>query len=65
MNVDKLIDVMRKNRYTLEMSYDGEKWLMAVYDEDSELVTDRKVKDGALLKPKIATAALSIVTELS
>lgn len=65
MNVDKLIDVMRENCYTLEMSYDGDDWRMSVYDEDLELVTDRTIKDGALIKPKIAAAALSIVKELS
>lgn len=65
MNVDKLIDVMRENCYTLEMSYDGDDWKMVVYDEDLELVTDRTIKDGALIKPKIAAAALSIVKELS
>lgn len=65
MNVDKLIDVMRENCYTLEMSYDGDDWKMMVYDEDLELVTDRTIKDGALIKPKIAAAALSIVKELS
>lgn len=65
MNVDKLIDVMRENCYTLEMSYDGDDWRMTVYDEDLELVTDRTIKDGALIKPKIAAAALSIVKELS
>lgn len=65
MNVDKLIDVMRENCYTLEMSYDGDDWRMIVYDEDLELVTDRTIKDGALIKPKIAAAALSIVKELS
>lgn len=65
MNVDKLIDVMRENRYTLEMSYDGNVWKMAVYDEALKLVTDRTIKDGALIKPKIAASALSIVKELS
>ena len=65
MNVDKLIDVMRENCYTLEMNYDGNVWKMAVYDEALKLVTDRTIKDGALIKPKIAAAALSIVKELS
>lgn len=65
MNVDKLIDVMRENCYTLKMNYDGDAWKMAVYDEDLKLVTDRTIKDGALIKPKIAAAALSIVKELS
>lgn len=65
MNVDKLIDVMRENCYTLEMSYDGNVWKMAVYDEALKLVTDRTIKDGTLIKPKIAAAALSIVKELS
>lgn len=65
MNVDKLIDIMRENRYTLEMSYDGNVWKMAVYDEALKLVTDRTIKDGVLIKPKIAAAALSIVKELS
>lgn len=65
MNLDKLMDIMRDRQYTLELSYDGTNWTMGVYDSELEEVTGRVVKDSALVKPKIAAAALSIVKELS
>lgn len=65
MNLDKLMDIMRDRQYTLELSYDGTNWTMCVYDSELEVVTERVVKDGAMVKPKIAAAALSIVKELS
>lgn len=65
MDVDALIGIMRDNCYTLEMGYNGDKWRIAVFDKDLELLTDRNIKNGALIKPKIATAIWSIVEELS
>lgn len=65
MNLDKLMDIMRDRQYTLQMRYDGEHWIMSVYDPELEEVTGRVVKDSVMVKPKIAAAALSIVKELS
>lgn len=65
MNLDKLMDIMRKREYTLELDYTSGVWEMIVWDSDGDEVASRKINDSLLVKPAIAKAALDIVRELT
>lgn len=65
MNLDKLMDIMRARAYTLELDYTNGVWEMIVWDKNGDEAASRKIKDGVLVKPAIAKAALDIVRELT